>query len=47
MTVTIAHIEPPRKVCVRKVIHIAPPADHVQVLMHDLFRWLVTGEEHS
>lgn len=29
-----------------QVIHLAPPADRVPVLMHDLFRWLAASEEH-
>jgi Fic family protein len=30
-----------------EVIHLAPPADRVPVLMTDLFRWLAASEEHS
>ena len=29
-----------------EVIHLAPPADRVPVLMTDLFRWLAASEEH-
>ena len=29
-----------------EVIHMAPPADRVPVLMHDLFQWLVAFDEH-
>jgi len=29
-----------------EVIHLAPPADRVPVLMTDLFRWLVASEDH-
>ena len=28
------------------VIHMAPPADRIPALMHDLFRWLAASEEH-
>ena len=29
-----------------EVIHMAPPADRVPSLMHDLFRWLAASQEH-
>ncbi|MFZ5798110.1 MAG: Fic family protein [Thermodesulfobacteriota bacterium] len=29
-----------------QVIHMAPPADRVPALMHDLFRWLAQSDEH-
>jgi Fic family protein len=29
-----------------QVIHMAPPADRVRALMHDLFLWLSSSEEH-
>lgn len=29
-----------------QVIHMAPPADRVPALMHDLFQWLAASEEH-
>jgi Fic family protein len=30
-----------------EVMHLAPPADRVPVLMADLFHWLAASEEHS
>ncbi len=29
-----------------EILHMAPPADRVPVLMHDLFQWLATSDQH-
>jgi Fic family protein len=29
-----------------RIIHMAPPADRVPVLMYDLFQWLAASDEH-